>query len=318
MGKKSVLITGAAGLVGSHLTAKFLSEGFSVLGVDNFLTGREENLNSVMDNPEFRFEEADVINRFDFKNPFGSRFNQVLHFACPASPIDFATLPIEILEVNSRGTINGLNYTREHADSFFMASTSEVYGDPLVHPQTETYWGNVNPIGPRACYDEAKRFSEAAVISFYNKYKLDVRIVRIFNTYGPHMRLNDGRVVPELCRQALTGEPLTVHGDGKQTRSFCYVEDLVNGIFLLSQSNVNSPVNIGNPNEDTILEFAETIAKILDVKIEIKHLEAREDDPRRRKPDITKAKEMLGWEPKISLEDGLKRTLEAFRRELDL
>lgn len=318
MEKKSVLITGAAGLVGSHLTEKFLREGFAVFGVDNFLTGREENLSEAMRHADFHFERADVIHRFDFKNPFAKKFDQILHFACPASPVDFATLPIEILEVDSRGTINALEYAKSHGASFLMASTSECYGDPLVHPQTEDYWGNVNPIGPRSCYDEAKRFSEAATMAYHRKYNLDTKIVRIFNTYGPRMRLNDGRVVPELCRQALEGKPLTMHGDGMQTRSFCYVEDLVHGIFLLSQSQEHLPTNIGNPGEYTIREFGEAIGRVLNKKLEFKFIPARPDDPRRRRPDITKAKKILGWEPKINLDAGLTRTLEAFRRELKL
>lgn len=319
MAKQSVLITGAAGLVGSHLTEKFLAEGFAVLGVDNFLTGREENLALAHKHSDFRFEQKDVTQDFDFVCPTGGRFFQVLHFACPASPVDFATLPLEILEVDSRGTINALKFAREHSQSFLMASTSEAYGDPLVHPQTEEYWGNVNPVGTRACYDEAKRFSEAATTVFHCKYGLDTKIVRIFNTYGPRNRLNDGRVVPELCRQALSGEPLTLHGDGLQTRSFCYVEDLVNGIFLLSQSqSEHLPVNIGNPNEYTIKQFAEEIGNVLGQKLEFRYLPARPDDPRRRCPDITKARKLLGWEPKISLSDGLKMTLAGFRQELGL
>ena len=318
MKKDAVLITGAAGLVGSHLAEKFLHEGYAVLGVDNFLTGREENIREALKHLDFRFEKAYVVQRFDFKNPFanGERFFQVLHFACPASPIDFATLPLEILEVDSKGTINALQFARNHARSFLMASTSEAYGDPLVHPQTEEYWGNVNPIGLRSCYDEAKRFSEAATMVFHRNYKLDTKIVRIFNTYGPRMRLNDGRVVPELCRQALTGEPLTIHGDGMQTRSFCFVDDLVHGIFLLAKSQENLPVNIGNPDEYTILQFAEAIGKALGKKLEMKHVPARPDDPRRRRPDITKAVRVLSWKPAIGLADGLKRTLDAFRKDI--
>lgn len=317
---QSVLITGAAGFVGSHLTERFLREGFSVLGVDNFLTSREENLREAFKHPNFRFEKHDVIYPKEFKNPFGSgsggNFDQILHFACPASPIDFDTLSIEILEVDSKGTINMLELARQQKASFFMASTSEIYGDPLVHPQTEDYWGNVSSIGPRSCYDEAKRFSEAATMSYKRKYDLSVRIVRIFNTYGPRMRLNDGRVVPALCGQALRGEALTVHGDGSQTRSFCYVDDLVDGIYKLSRSNEQMPTNIGNPGEYSLNDFAKVVQKLSGKNLEIKYLPSRPEDPRRRRPDITKAKRVLGWEPKISLEDGLKRTMEAFRTEI--
>lgn len=316
MAKKSVLITGAAGFIGSHLSERFLKEGFAVLGVDNFLTGREANLSEALRNPDFRFEKADVVKRFDFKNPFGEKFDMVLHFACPASPVDFEQLALEILEVDSKGTLNALEYARAMGSKFFIASTSEVYGDPLVHPQTEEYWGNVSSIGPRSCYDEAKRFSEAAVMVYQNKFNVDARIVRIFNTYGPRMRLNDGRVVPELCAQALRGEKLTVHGDGSQTRSFCYVSDLVEGIYKLSQSSERLPVNCGNPVETSLNDFAKAVQKVAGKKLEIHYLPARPHDPRRRCPDITKARKLLGWEPKVPLEEGLRITLEAFRKEL--
>jgi dTDP-glucose 4,6-dehydratase len=314
--KKSVLITGAAGFIGSHLSERFLKEGFAVLGVDNFLTGREANIREPLKHPDFRFEKADVVKQFDFKNPFGGKFDMVLHFACPASPIDFETLALEILEVDSKGTLNALEYARGIGSKFFIASTSEVYGDPLVHPQTEEYWGNVSSIGPRSCYDEAKRFSEAAVMVYQKKYNLDSRIVRIFNTYGPRMRLNDGRVVPELCSQALQGKKLTVHGDGSQTRSFCFVSDLVDGIYRLSQSSERLPVNCGNPVETSVNEFAKVVQKVAGSKLEIEYLPARPHDPRRRCPDITKARKILGWEPKVSLEEGLRTTIEAFRKEL--
>lgn len=316
MAKKSVLLTGAAGFIGSHLSERFLKEGFAVFGVDNFLTGREANLKEALKHPDFRFEKADVTKRFDFKNPFGGNFDMVLHFACPASPIDFETLSLEILEVDSRGTLNALEYARAQGAGFFLASTSEVYGDPLVHPQTEEYWGNVSSIGPRSCYDEAKRFSEAAVMVYHRKYALDSRIVRIFNTYGPRMRLNDGRVVPQLCSQALRGEKLTVHGDGTQTRSFCYVDDLVDGIFRLSQSKENLPTNIGNPVEYSLNDFAREVQKVVGKDLGVTYLPARPDDPRRRRPDITKAQRVLGWEPKVPLAEGLRRTIEAFRAEL--
>jgi dTDP-glucose 4,6-dehydratase len=314
--KKSVLITGAAGFIGSHLSERFLREGYQVLGVDNFLTGREGNLKEAMRHPDFRFEKADVINRFDFKNPFGGKFSWVMHFACPASPIDFETLQLEILEVDSKGTLNALEFARKEGAAFFIASTSEVYGDPLVHPQTEEYWGNVSSIGPRSCYDEAKRFSEAAVMVYKRKYNLDVRLVRIFNTYGPRMRLDDGRVVPQLCSQAIKGEKLTIHGDGSQTRSFCYVSDLVDGIFKMTQKGDQMPTNLGNPVELTLNQFAEVVQKLAGKKLGIEYLPSRPDDPRRRCPDISKARSLLGWEPKVPVEEGLNLTMESFRREL--
>jgi dTDP-glucose 4,6-dehydratase len=316
MAKKTALITGAAGFIGSHLSERLLAEGYSVLGVDNFLTGREHNLKDALKHPEFRFEKADVIQRFDFKNPFGEKFDWVFHFACPASPIDFETLQLEILEVDSKGTLNALEFARHHGARFFIASTSEVYGDPLVHPQKEDYWGNVSSIGPRSCYDETKRFSEAATMVYLRKYQLDTRIVRIFNTYGPRMRLDDGRVVPQLCSQALRGKKLTLHGDGKQTRSFCYVSDLVDGIYRLSQSKENMPTNIGNPVEYQLLDFARVVQEIVSKDLGIEFLPARPDDPRRRCPDITKARTLLQWEPKVQLAEGLRLTMEAFRQEL--
>ena len=316
MAKKTVLITGAAGFVGSHLAERFLREGWAVLGVDNFLTGREANLREALKHPDYRFEKADVIHRFDFQNPFAAKFDWVYHFACPASPIDFQTLSQEILEVDSIGTLKGLEFARAQGAGWFIASTSEIYGDPLEHPQKEEYWGNVSTTGPRSMYDETKRFSEAATMVFRRKYQLDTRIVRIFNTYGPRMRLNDGRVVPELCSQALRGEKLTVHGDGSQTRSFCYVDDLVDGIFRLGQSKETMPVNIGNPSEYTLNDFARVVQKVAGKKLEIQYLPGRPDDPRRRCPDISKAKNILGWEPKIPLEEGLRHTLQAFQKEL--
>jgi nucleoside-diphosphate-sugar epimerase len=320
MAKKTVLLTGAAGFVASHLAERFLKEGWAVLGVDNFLTGREANLKEALKHPDFRFEKADVIQRFDFKNPWGSPgnkgFDWVYHFACPASPIDFETLSQEILEVDSIGTLKGLEFARANGAGWFIASTSEIYGDPLEHPQKEEYWGNVSTTGPRSMYDETKRFSEAATMVFQRKYKLDTRIVRIFNTYGPRMRLNDGRVVPALCSQALRGEKLTIHGDGTQTRSFCYVDDLVDGIYKLGQSKELMPTNVGNPGEYTLNEFARVVQKVSGRKLELQYLPGRPDDPRRRCPDISKAKRILGWEPKVNLEEGLRRTIEAFQKEL--
>ena len=314
--KKTVLITGAAGFVGSHLAERFLKEGWAVLGVDNFLTGREQNIADALRHPDFRFEKADVIQKFDFRNPWGGSFDWVYHFACPASPIDFQNLSQEILEVDSIGTLKGLEFAKAQKAGWFIASTSEIYGDPLVHPQKEEYWGNVSTTGPRSMYDETKRFSEAATMVYKNKYGLDTRIVRIFNTYGPRMRLNDGRVVPALCAQALRGEKLTVHGDGTQTRSFCYVDDLVDGIYRLGQSQETMPTNVGNPNEFSLNEFARVVQKVSGKNVEIQYLPARPDDPRRRCPDISKAKRVLGWEPKVQLEEGLRRTLEAFKKEL--
>ncbi len=316
MAKKSVLITGAAGFIGSHLTERFLREGWAVLGVDNFLTGREQNIAEALKHPDFRFEKADIVRGFDFINPFGGKFDWVYHFACPASPVDFELLAQEILEVDSIGTLKALEFTRSQGAGFFIASTSEIYGDPLVHPQKEDYWGNVSSIGPRSMYDEAKRFSEAATMVFHRKYKLQTRIVRIFNTYGPRMRLNDGRVVPALCGQALRGEKLTVHGDGSQTRSFCYVGDLVDGIYKLGQSKESLPTNLGNPTEYTVNEFAQVVQKVAGRKLGIHYLPGRPEDPRRRCPDISKAKSLFSWEPRISLEEGLKKTLEAFKQEL--
>jgi dTDP-glucose 4,6-dehydratase len=316
MANKSVLITGAAGFVGSHLSERFLKEGYSVLGVDNFLTGRESNLSEAMKHPNFRFEKADVVKRFDFKNPFGGNFSWVLHFACPASPIDFDQLSLEILEVDSKGTLNALEFARQQGASFFIASTSEVYGDPLEHPQKEEYWGNVSSTGLRSCYDETKRFSEAAVMVYHRKFGLDTRIVRIFNTYGPRMRLNDGRVVPELCSQALKGKKMTLHGDGSQTRSFTYVSDLVDGIYRMTTVKEHMPINLGNPRELTVKQFAEVVQKAVGKDAGIEYLPARPDDPRRRCPDITKAKRVLGWEPKVPVEEGIRLTIEAFKKEL--
>lgn len=316
MEKASVLITGAAGFIGSNLSERFLREGYSVYGVDNFLTGRESNLREALKHPEFRFEKWDVTQPKKFTNPFKQPFKYVLHFACPASPVDFDTLAQEILEVDSKGTQLMLDFARDNKARFVMASTSEVYGDPLEHPQVESYWGNVNSFGPRACYDEAKRFSEACVYVYRQKYNLETRIVRIFNTYGPRMRLNDGRVVPTLCAQALQGQAMTINGDGSQTRSFCFVDDLVDGIYRLTMSSCQEPVNIGNPKEYTVNEFGETICKILGKPFKAEYVPARPDDPRRRRPDITRARTLLQWEPKISLEEGLRKTLDAFQAEL--
>jgi dTDP-glucose 4,6-dehydratase len=313
---ETVLLTGAAGFIGSHLSERLLGLGYGVVGVDSLLTGRRSNLEKAISHPNFRMIEADVTKVFDFVNPFSAKFDWVMHFACPASPIDFESLAEEILEVDSKGTLNALQFAKRNGAKFFLASTSEVYGDPLVHPQKEDYWGNVSSIGPRSCYDEAKRFSEAAVMVYQRKYNLSTRIVRIFNTYGPRMRLNDGRVVPQLCSQALKGEALSVHGDGSQTRSFCFVTDLVDGIVKMMKVDEPLPINLGNPVEFSLNEFAKTVEKVANKKCGITYLPARPDDPRRRCPDISKAKRLLGWEPKVPLEEGLRVTLEAFRKEV--
>lgn len=324
---KHVLVTGGSGFIGSHLCDLLLSKGYYVSAIDNFITGRKQNITQALKNPKFHFVEADVAKGIDeSKLPFLKEHGLfgVFHFACPASPIDFEKIPFVILEVDSLGTRNSVDLALQFDARYLMASTSEVYGDPLVHPQQEEYWGNVNPIGVRACYDEAKRFSEAYVstatrgvgVMHGKPYKaLNGGIVRIFNTYGPRMRPDDGRVVPELCMQGLAGRPMTIHGEGKQTRSFCYVSDLVDGIVKLFESDIKIPVNIGNPVERTILEFAETANRLCGGKSTFTHLPDRPDDPRRRCPDITRARTMLGWEPKVALEEGLKKTIEFFRTE---
>ena len=314
---KHLLITGGAGFIGSHLSDAFLKRGYAVTVMDNLVTGRKENLSEALKNPSFEFINHDVCqkideNSFKFLKKLG--LHGVLHFACPASPVDFDRIPLEILAVDSVGTMNTVELALKHKARFLLASTSEVYGDPLVNPQNEEYWGNVNPIGPRACYDETKRFAEAYVSSAVRVKKLNAGIVRIFNTYGPRMRPDDGRVVPELCMQAIQKKPLTIHGDGKQTRSFCYVSDLVEGIIKLFESSIHDPVNLGNPEERTILEFAQMINKITKGNHPIQHQGARVDDPKKRCPDISKAKAKLSWIPQVSLERGLEMTLEYFRK----
>ena len=319
---KHVLITGGSGFIGSHLCDLFLKKGYAVTALDNFVTGRKENLKDALKHPEFQLTEWDisqpltpnVLKNFHLLAKHG--LHGVLHFACPASPVDFARIPFEILAVDSFGTKHTVDLALQYGARYLVASTSEIYGDPEVHPQKEEYWGNVNTIGPRACYDETKRFAEAYVSSAIRWKNLNAGIVRIFNTYGPRMRLDDGRVVPELCRQALEGRPLTIHGEGKQTRSFCFVSDLIDGIFRLFESDVRVPVNCGNPVEKTVLEFAETVRKITRSTSPIEHLPAREDDPRRRCPDITRAKTLLNWEPRISLEEGLRHSIEHFQTEM--
>jgi dTDP-glucose 4,6-dehydratase len=309
-----VLITGAAGFIGSHLCEKFLKEGHEVIGLDNFLTGTPDNIAHLFENPRFTFIRYDVTNFLYVKGDL----DLILHFACPASPVDYMNHPIHTMKVDSIGTFNTLGLAKEKGSRYVFASTSEVYGNPTVHPQPETYWGNVNPLGPRSVYDEAKRFSEALTMAYHRQHRLDVRIVRIFNTYGPRMRINDGRVIPNFIYQALRGEDLTVHGDGTQTRSFCYIEDLVEGIYRVATAEgIEGEVfNLGNPEECTILELAEKILKITGSGSGIRFVERPPDDPDRRRPDITKAKEMLGWEPRIPLEEGLRRTVEWFRSKL--
>ena len=304
-----VLVTGGAGFLGSHLCDRLLAEGDEVVTMDNLLTGNKRNIAHLLGRPGFSFVLHDVTKYLALDGPLDA----VLHFASPASPIDYLELPIQTLKVGSLGTHNALGLAQAKGARFLLASTSEVYGDPLVHPQPETYWGNVNPIGPRGVYDEAKRFAEALTMGYQRANGVDTRIVRIFNTYGERMRARDGRVVPALIGQALAGEPLTVFGDGSQTRSFCYVSDLIDGIYRLLLSGEKEPVNIGNPAELSVLDFAKTIQKLTGTTSEIVFKPLPVDDPKVRQPDITKARTRLGWEPKVPLEDGLKRTIEYFR-----
>ncbi len=306
-----VVVTGGAGFVGSHLCERLVREGRHVLAVDNCLTGRVKNIEHLLDNPGFDFLRHDVTEPVEIEGDV----DFIFHMASPASPVDYLSLPVETMMVNSAGVKNMLDLARAKNAGFLLASTSECYGDPLEHPQKETYWGHVNPIGPRSVYDEAKRFAEALTMAYHRTHALQTRIVRIFNTYGPRMKLNDGRVVPNFIDQALRGQPITVYGEGSQTRSFCYVSDLVDGLIRLSRSDEREPVNLGNPIELTILEFAQTIQRLVgsDCPIERKPLPA--DDPRQRKPDISKARRLLGWAPQVGLEEGLRRTIEYFRGE---
>ena len=304
-----ILLTGGAGFIGSHLSERLLDLGHQVICMDNLITGRMENIAHLLDNRNFEFIKHDVTKYIDLKG----KIDYVLHFASPASPIDYLDHPIKTLKVGSLGTHNSLGVAKEYGAGFLLASTSEVYGDPLVNPQPETYWGNVNPIGPRGVYDEAKRFGEAITLAYHRAHGIDTKIVRIFNTYGERMRNHDGRVVPNFIDQALKGEPLTVYGDGSQTRSFCYVSDLIDGIIKLMGSSLNEPVNLGNPLEMSVLDFAKKIKEITGRKSEIVYKDLPVNDPRVRRPDITKAKKELGWEPKVGLEEGLKRTIEWFR-----
>lgn len=306
---KRVLITGGAGFLGSHLCERFLKEGMYVIAMDNLITGDMRNIEHLMPDPNFEFYHHDVTK---FVHVPGE-LDYIMHFASPASPIDYLKIPIQTLKVGAMGTHNLLGLARVKKARFIIASTSEVYGDPLVHPQTEDYWGHVNPIGPRGCYDEAKRYQEAITMAYHRYHDLETRIVRIFNTYGPRMRLNDGRVLPAFMGQALRGEDITVFGDGSQTRSFCYVDDLVEGIYRLLLSDYALPVNIGNPSEITIGQFAEEIIKLTGTDQKVVYLPLPQDDPKQRQPDITKAKEVLGWEPKVAREEGLKITFDYFK-----
>ncbi len=304
------VVTGGAGFLGSHLIDRLLSEGHRVIAIDNLITGNPANIGHLAGNPDFRFIKHNVSN-FIFLPE--DKIDYVFHFASPASPIDYLELPIPTLKVGALGTHNTLGLAKDKRASFILASTSECYGDPLVHPQKEDYWGNVNPIGPRGVYDEAKRFAEAMTMAYHRYHKVDTKIVRIFNTYGPRMRLRDGRVVPAFIGQALAGKPLTVFGDGSQTRSFCYVSDLIDGIFRLAMSDFHEPVNIGNPGEMTIKQFAEEIIRITGAKSTIEYKPLPEDDPKVRQPDISRARKILGWEPKVEFDEGIKKTIEYFR-----
>jgi dTDP-glucose 4,6-dehydratase len=306
------VVSGGAGFIGSHLCEAILDRGMCVLALDNFITGSRENLRSLEGNPDFEFRQLDV-NHGIF---IGGEVRYVLHFASPASPPQYDANPIHTLKVGTLGTMNMLGLARAKDATFLLASTSEVYGDPLVHPQREDYWGNVNPIGPRGCYDEAKRCAEAFAMAYHRSHKVDTRIVRIFNTHGPRMQVSDGRAVPNFMAQAIRGEPLTVYGDGSQTRSLCYVSDLVRGVLANLERGDEMPVNLGNPHEVTVLQLAETIIKLAGSRSTIEHRDLPVDDPKQRQPDITRARTMLGWQPEVGLEDGLRRTLEYFRSVL--
>jgi len=312
MAEQQVLVTGAAGFLGSHLCDALLAEGHRVLGVDNLSTGRLANLAHLKNEPRFRLEERDICEPFDL-----GRVDYVYNFASPASPPDYMRLGVETLLVGSAGTLNTLEMARKYGAGYLHASTSECYGDPLVHPQVESYWGNVNPVGPRSVYDEAKRFSEAAVAAYHRYHGVNTHLVRIFNTYGPRLNPSDGRVISNLMMQSLRGGPLTIFGDGSQTRSFCYVSDLIDGIVRLGKSEEHDPVNIGNPVEFTILECAREVQALVGSQCAIEFQPLPQDDPTRRRPDITKAKKLLGWEPKVSLREGLALSLDYFKQFLE-
>ena len=308
-----VLITGAAGFLGSHLCDRFIRDGHSVIGIDNFITGHGDNLAHLLGNSRFEFIEHNISSHTYVPGPLDG----VLHFASPASPIDYLEHPIPTLKVGSLGTHNALGLALAKGARFFLASTSEVYGDPLVHPQPESYWGNVNPIGPRGVYDEAKRFAEAMTMAYHRHHGLDTRIIRIFNTYGPRMRPRDGRVVSNFIVQALMNEPITIYGDGSQTRSFCYVSDEIEGIYALYMHGDHEPTNIGNPDEYTVRELAEIVVELTGTSSKIVYRDLPVDDPKVRRPDITKARTQLGWEPKVSVREGVTRTIEYFRTLID-
>ena len=303
------LITGGAGFIGSHLCDFLISKGYSVICIDNLITGNISNISHLLKNSNFRFIEHDVT--LDIR--IEDKIDYCLHFASPASPVDYLKLPIQTLKVGALGTHKTLGIAKAKGSRYLLASTSEVYGDPLVNPQPETYWGNVNPIGPRGVYDEAKRFAEAIVMAYHRVHNIDTRIIRIFNTYGERMRKNDGRAIPNFIDQALKGEPLTIYGDGSQTRSFCYVSDLIEGIYALMGSNTHEPVNIGNPSEMTILELATKIIEMAHSKSKLTSKSLPADDPKVRRPDITRAKEILNWQPRVSLEEGLRKTIDYFK-----
>src|SRR5712672_1780411 len=307
------VVTGGAGFLGSHLCDRLIAEGWDVLALDNLVTGVDDNIAHLQKHPRFRIARADVSNYIDVAGPI----DYVLHFASPASPVDYLKMPIQTLKVGALGTHNALGLALAKKAKFFLASTSECYGDPEVSPQPETYWGHVNSIGPRGVYDEAKRFAEAMTMAYHRYHDVDTKIVRIFNTYGPRMRLHDGRVVPAFIGEALTGKPLTIFGDGSQTRSFCYVSDLIDGIFRLAMSDFHEPVNIGNPREMTIKQFAEEIIRITGTKSQIENKPLPVDDPKVRQPDITRAKEVLNWEPRVQFEEGIKKTIDYFQESLN-
>jgi dTDP-glucose 4,6-dehydratase len=309
MNERRALVTGGAGFLGSHLCDALLAEGNCVIAVDNLLTGRKSNLEHLHNEPRFEFVQLNINEPFDC-----GKVNYVFHFASPASPVDYAQHGVETLKVGSFGTFHALDIARKYDAKYLVSSTSECYGDPLEHPQPETYWGNVNPIGPRSVYDEAKRFTEAATMAHYRYYRVDTRIARIFNTYGPRMQLNDGRVIANFMKQALRGEDLTVYGDGNQTRSFCYVSDQIEGLLRLAKSSEHLPVNIGNAVEFTILECARRVLAVTGSKSKIRHEPLPQDDPKQRRPDLSKAKALLGWEPKVDLEAGLRLSLEYFKK----
>ncbi len=310
--KKTAVVTGGGGFLGSHLSDRLLAEGFRVIAIDNLITGNTDNIEHLAGNPDFKFIRHNVSEYIFVPGPV----DYVFHFASPASPIDYLEHPIPTLKVGALGTHNTLGLAKDKGATFLLASTSECYGDPLVHPQSEDYWGHVNPIGPRGVYDEAKRFAEAMTMAYHRFHKMDTKIVRIFNTYGPRMRLRDGRVVPAFISQALNNEPLTVFGDGSQTRSFCYVSDLIDGIFRLALSDFHEPVNIGNPTEMTILDFAQKILALTGSSAQIVFKPLPVDDPRVRQPDISRAERLLGWQPKVDFESGIRETIGYFRQKL--